>query len=254
MTVTVIRSSLGWLDAGSPRRMRFGLRAWSAGLSCLAAIPFATNNNRPAHGMPGSRRIVLFVCTSNTCRSPMAEAIAKRWFAQRCGCSVDKLTSAHGWDIRSGALTDEVSQVAGAARAAAVFARARMCRCLARAALTRMVRCLAQYEKPGSPASANSITAMARSGMDLTSHRSTLLTPDAVREAHAILCVSQRHVQWILRMVPEAAGKTRTLGADIPDPWHQEQAAYDLVAETMLRVVPEACKQQFGHHFDAEGC
>ena len=93
---------------------------------------------------------------------------------------------------------------------------------------------------------------MARSGMDLTSHRSTLLTPDAIREAHKILCVSQLHVQWIVRMVPEAASKTSTLGADIPDPWHQEQAAYDLVAETMLKVVPAACMWHFGHHFDAK--
>jgi hypothetical protein len=34
----------------------------------------------------------------------------------------------------------------------------------------------AQYEKPGSPASANGITAMQRSGIDLSTHRSTLLS------------------------------------------------------------------------------
>lgn len=57
----------------------------------------------------GAERIVLFVCTSNTCRSPMAEAIAKHWFAERCGCRLDQLKS-RGWDIRSGGLTDEVSR------------------------------------------------------------------------------------------------------------------------------------------------
>ena len=31
-------------------------------------------------------RIVLFVCTGNTCRSPLAEALAKKLLADRLGC------------------------------------------------------------------------------------------------------------------------------------------------------------------------
>ena len=46
---------------------------------------------------------------------------------------------------------------------------------------------------------------------------------DAIGDAHRILCVSQRHVAWIVDLVPAAADKTSTLGHDIPDPWHQEQ-------------------------------
>ena len=38
----------------------------------------------------------------------MAEAIAKRWFAQQCKCTVPMLKE-HGWEIRSGGLTDEVN-------------------------------------------------------------------------------------------------------------------------------------------------
>ncbi len=35
--------------------------------------------------------ILLFVCTGNTCRSPMAEALCKRMLAERLGCAVDDL-------------------------------------------------------------------------------------------------------------------------------------------------------------------
>ncbi len=46
--------------------------------------------------MPGDpdgpqRRNVLFVCTGNTCRSPLAEAVCKRLLADRFGCEVEAL-------------------------------------------------------------------------------------------------------------------------------------------------------------------
>ena len=36
-------------------------------------------------------RMILFVCTGNTCRSPMAERICEKLLAERLGCPVDKL-------------------------------------------------------------------------------------------------------------------------------------------------------------------
>jgi tRNA threonylcarbamoyl adenosine modification protein (Sua5/YciO/YrdC/YwlC family) len=35
--------------------------------------------------------VIVFVCTGNTCRSPLAEALCKKRLAERLGCSVDEL-------------------------------------------------------------------------------------------------------------------------------------------------------------------
>jgi protein-tyrosine phosphatase len=47
-------------------------------------------------------RIVLFVCTGNTCRSPLAEALAKKLLAERLGCSVDELPRRGVWVLSAG--------------------------------------------------------------------------------------------------------------------------------------------------------
>jgi protein-tyrosine-phosphatase/tRNA A37 threonylcarbamoyladenosine synthetase subunit TsaC/SUA5/YrdC len=45
-------------------------------------------------------RLIVFVCTGNTCRSPMAEAICKKVLAERLKCTVDELP-ARGYRIVS---------------------------------------------------------------------------------------------------------------------------------------------------------
>ncbi len=47
---------------------------------------------------------IVFVCTGNTCRSPMAEALAKARLATRLGCRIDELEK-HGWWFASAGLS-----------------------------------------------------------------------------------------------------------------------------------------------------
>ncbi|MBN9118899.1 MAG: hypothetical protein J0I06_07030 [Planctomycetes bacterium] len=47
-------------------------------------------------------RIVLFVCTGNTCRSPLAEALAKKVLADRLGCTPNELPGRGFWVLSAG--------------------------------------------------------------------------------------------------------------------------------------------------------
>jgi protein-tyrosine phosphatase len=49
-----------------------------------------------------SARIILFVCTGNTCRSPLAEGLAKNLLAQRLGCPVGDLPARGYWVLSAG--------------------------------------------------------------------------------------------------------------------------------------------------------
>lgn len=49
---------------------------------------------------PRGRRSILFICTGNTCRSPLAEAICRRLLADELGCEPNELLH-RGFEVKS---------------------------------------------------------------------------------------------------------------------------------------------------------
>ncbi len=54
---------------------------------------------------------IVFVCTGNTCRSPMAEVLCKKLLADQVGCSVDQLPQ-HGYVVESAGVSAMAGMVA----------------------------------------------------------------------------------------------------------------------------------------------
>jgi RpiB/LacA/LacB family sugar-phosphate isomerase len=81
------------------------------------------------------------------------------------------------------------------------------------------------FAMAGAPASPEAVQALREWGMDLTPHRSRMLTRGMVDAASLVLVMTRQHRQDLLRLFPDAADKIRLLTAfapsaeeDIPDP------------------------------------
>ena len=125
--------------------------------------------------------IAVVVCTGNTCRSPMGEAILKKQFAEKLGCQIDELKEKHNVNIMSAGI----------------------------AAMS------------GGAAANQAVEVMSEHDLNISDHRSQPFTERLASFADLILTMTQSHRQAIIATWPQAASRTfviRKDGMDVSDP------------------------------------
>lgn len=139
-----------------------------------------------------SPRRILFVCTGNTCRSPMAAAILNDMAKPRELCSA---APAH-------------TPVNAVAESAGLFAT---------------------EGAPITPAAADALRTAGIAPLphnDYTNHKARGVTAEMVDAADAVYGLTAAHAMELTLRFPHAAGKIGTLPMDIPDPYGGSEADY----------------------------
>ena len=143
-------------------------------------------------GAQKAPRRVLFVCTGNTCRSPMAAALLNDMCKTREPCSACPEGQACHIEARSAGL----------------------------------------YAVQGAPITPLAAQALEEAGVvsvpphDYRAHRASNITSEAVAWADDIVGLTGAHAMELMLRFPEAASKIRTLPMDIADPFGGDMEIY----------------------------
>lgn len=140
---------------------------------------------------------ILFVCTGNTCRSPMAEGICRKILSEKKKCSIDQLEK-KGYNIKSAGI----------------------------------------YASNGAAVSIEAVNALKDLGIDISGHRSRLLTEKDVRQADVIFALTQGHLEYIANNWEFAKTKIVLLdNEDIKDPIGFGNEVYKVCAKQIENAI-----------------
>lgn len=136
------------------------------------------------------RERLLFVCTGNTDRSPIAAALVRRRLAQRLGCAEEQL-DARGYEVVSAGLAADPG----------------------RRASRKARQAVRELQPP----------------LSLDAHRSQRVSEALVRGATRIFCMERSHAQQVLAFFPHRVRDVALIdpeGRDVPDPVAEPLEAY----------------------------
>jgi protein-tyrosine phosphatase len=142
-------------------------------------------------------RLIVFVCTGNTCRSPLAEVLCKQLLAERLGCPPGELPR-RGYFVTSAGLV--------------AF--------------------------PGGPAADEAVEVAREHGLDLSGHRSRLLTDELLAQADHLVTMTAGHRHVLAEQYADLGPRPRLLspeGDDIADPIGSDRPVYRECARQIRR-------------------
>jgi protein-tyrosine-phosphatase len=99
------------------------------------------------------------------------------------------------------------------------------------------------WAEEGHGASPNAVITLAGRGMDLTGHRSRLLTPALLGEADLILVMEEAHRRSLFHLAPQHLSKVYLLTemsgrhADVADPYGGPAEGYARAADELERLI-----------------
>lgn len=142
---------------------------------------------------------IVFVCTGNTCRSPMAAALARKILADRLQTTVSKLAEQYHVLVESAGL----------------------------------------HAFPGMPATPEAKAAVASLGGDLAGHSSQRISLELLRRADVVFTMTEDHRAELLHLLPVIAEKIFCLdpAGDIEDPIGGSESLYRQVAQRLQSVL-----------------